>query len=72
MGSIADFFLFAVFPILIAMPWVGSLIVFLGSRKYADASLKGTSKNAVHGIFLHGKAKNAVFASLHFQSLAVI
>lgn len=39
MWSIADFFLFAVFPILIAMPWVGSLIVFLGSRKYADASL---------------------------------
>jgi hypothetical protein len=34
--------------------------------------LKETSKNAVHGIFLHGKVKNAVFASLHFQSLAVI
>jgi hypothetical protein len=36
------------------------------------AHMQGTSKNAVHGILLHGKAKNAVFASLHFQSLAVI
>jgi hypothetical protein len=34
--------------------------------------LQGISKNSVHGIFLHGKAKNAVFAFLHFQSLVVI
>jgi hypothetical protein len=34
--------------------------------------IKGASKNAVNGIFLHGKAKNAVFASLHFQSLVAI
>jgi hypothetical protein len=32
----------------------------------------GISKNAFHGIFLHVKAKNAVFALLHFQSLVGI
>jgi hypothetical protein len=32
----------------------------------------GTSKNAVPGIFLHGKAKNAVFTFPHFQSLVAI
>jgi hypothetical protein len=39
MGWVADLFLFAVFPVLIAMPWVASSIVFLGARRYADASL---------------------------------
>ena len=39
---------------------------------FPQLSLKGTSKNAIHGIFLDGKAKNAGFAFLHFQSLVVI
>jgi hypothetical protein len=30
------------------------------------------TNNSVHGIFLHGIAKNVVFTFLHFQSLVAI
>jgi len=55
----------------------GGLAVGAGGLHRATSSLdklslKGTSKNAVHGIFLHAKAKNVVFTFVHFQSLVAI